>query len=93
MIAAGGELGGIARQVYAQRVGDGIPGAEVDDQPLVAVAVVLRFAIAQTGGDVAGQRLTLTDGVLGGGRGDLARLGQVRNGRRVLELSEPVATR
>ena len=36
MIAAGGELGGIARQVYAQRVGDGIPGTQVDDQPLVA---------------------------------------------------------
>ena len=52
---------------------------EVDDQTHVAVPVVLRLAVAEAGGDVARQHLSLAGRVLGGRRGDLARLRQVRH--------------
>jgi hypothetical protein len=55
------------------------PRAEVDNRSQIAVAIRARAAVAEAGGYVAGQDLSLPVGVLRGRWGDGARVGRVRH--------------
>src|ERR671917_467090 len=61
-----------------------------DGEAEVAVAVGDRLAVAEGGGHVAGGRLALALGVLGGLAGELPRPGQVGHGGGIAEGEHPL---
>src|SRR5215469_8376611 len=83
MVAAGNEASQGAGQRDVQRVGHCLPAAQVHHGAEVPVLVGLAGAVAEGGGEVAGDSLALALRVLGGHGCELPGTGEVRGRGRV----------